>query len=429
MKKRLKSEHAAPAAEEVQRKCAACAEGGTAGPSAEGALRSLAGGSPLSAADRAYFEPRFGHDLGAVRVVEDAPPIAPPRRSGHARSLSATGSPSRAANAAPARRRVAHSSRTSWPMSCSRAVPGTCSRKCAACEAEDTTLRRKPVPSPLSGLLGDDPIHAPLIEDYRRRHGLPPGGVDESGERRGPSDAEIKYVLGPGQWLPPCPDVEPAPKDIDFRNPAHKRAFRDTNCVSPDSQAMPPACGFSPLQERLLEGAQGEASRRVKRALDRVTLAGKEGEDYAQDLAKRVFTGEAPTIKETVRLAHRRLEFPRRRGVDFAGRTCGDAACQQFATKAYVKGPGQLPVYICPLSFAYPTELSRTVLHEALHWAGLDADPTTPEGYCEKFDCFSPCQDKETGGRLGALPRLPGPAAGKRRSFVDKIVESVEEIP
>ena len=300
MKKRLKSEHAAPAAEEVQRKCAACAEGGTAGPSAEGALRSLAGGSPLSAADRAYFEPRFGHDLGAVRVVEDAAAD----RAAAAVGARAFTLGNRIAFARGERRAGTQEGRALLAHELAHVVQqggtGNVQRKCAACEAEDTTLRRKPVPSPLSGLLGDDPIHAPLIEDYRRRHGLPPGGVDKSGERRGPSDAEIKYVLGPGQWLPPCPDVEPAPKDIDFRNPAHKRAFRDTNCVSPDSQAMPPACGFSPLQERLLEGAQGEASRRVKRALDRVTLAGKEGEDYAQDLAKRVFTGEAPTIKETV---------------------------------------------------------------------------------------------------------------------------------
>lgn len=46
----------------------------------------------------------------------------------------------------------------------------------------------------LPGLLpDDDPIHRPIIEGYRREHGLPAGGVDESGQRVGPSDAEIKY--------------------------------------------------------------------------------------------------------------------------------------------------------------------------------------------------------------------------------------------
>jgi hypothetical protein len=39
----------------------------------------------------------------------------------------------------------------------------------------------------------DDPIHTPLIEDFRRRHGLPPSGLDASGNPVGPSAAEIKY--------------------------------------------------------------------------------------------------------------------------------------------------------------------------------------------------------------------------------------------
>ncbi len=38
-----------------------------------------------------------------------------------------------------------------------------------------------------------DPIHKPLIDDFRRKHGLPEGGVDPLGNRVGPSDAEIKY--------------------------------------------------------------------------------------------------------------------------------------------------------------------------------------------------------------------------------------------
>jgi hypothetical protein len=52
-----------------------------------------------------------------------------------------------------------------------------------------------------------DPIHAPLIEEYRRTAGLPPGGVDQFGNRVGPSDAEIKYGgllagMGHTRWLP-----------------------------------------------------------------------------------------------------------------------------------------------------------------------------------------------------------------------------------
>jgi len=42
---------------------------------------------------------------------------------------------------------------------------------------------------------GRDPIHDPLIEEFRRRAGLPPGGISETGEPVGPSEAEIKYRI------------------------------------------------------------------------------------------------------------------------------------------------------------------------------------------------------------------------------------------
>lgn len=48
-------------------------------------------------------------------------------------------------------------------------------------------------PIHVDGLEEDDPIHRPVIEQFRLREGLPLSGVDESGQRVGPSDAEIKY--------------------------------------------------------------------------------------------------------------------------------------------------------------------------------------------------------------------------------------------
>ena len=46
----------------------AAAAAAPAGPSARGALASLGKGMPLPAAERAFFEPRFGADLSAVRI-------------------------------------------------------------------------------------------------------------------------------------------------------------------------------------------------------------------------------------------------------------------------------------------------------------------------------------------------------------------------
>jgi hypothetical protein len=42
---------------------------------------------------------------------------------------------------------------------------------------------------------GDDPIHQPMIDDFRREQGLPEGGQDGSGNQVGPTDAEIKYQI------------------------------------------------------------------------------------------------------------------------------------------------------------------------------------------------------------------------------------------
>lgn len=47
----------------------------------------------------------------------------------------------------------------------------------------------------------EDPIHRPIIEDFRHREGLPPSGLDERGRRTGPSEYEIKY----GGLALPCP--------------------------------------------------------------------------------------------------------------------------------------------------------------------------------------------------------------------------------
>lgn len=68
----------------------------------------------------------------------------------------------------------------------------------------------------------DDPIHRPLIEEFREREHLPPGGRDETGMPAGPSDAEIKY----GGLLMPCPASTEVATAIDLRNEALAAGFR-----------------------------------------------------------------------------------------------------------------------------------------------------------------------------------------------------------
>lgn len=68
----------------------------------------------------------------------------------------------------------------------------------------------------------DDPIHRPLIEEFRRREHLPPRGRDEAGMPVGPSDAEIKY----GGLLMPCPQSTEVASVIDLTNAALAAGFR-----------------------------------------------------------------------------------------------------------------------------------------------------------------------------------------------------------
>ncbi len=74
------------------------------------------------------------------------------------------------------------------------------------------TVLRRAGPHP------DDPIHTPLIEEFRREQGLPPGGVDpQTGLPVGPTSEEIKYQILP-QWLaarPPARFIRPSPQPQD----------------------------------------------------------------------------------------------------------------------------------------------------------------------------------------------------------------------
>lgn len=54
--------------------------------------------------------------------------------------------------------------------------------------------------SPVDG--NSDPIHDPLIAQYRQAMGQPPGGIDpDTGQQVGPTDAELKYGGILNQWL------------------------------------------------------------------------------------------------------------------------------------------------------------------------------------------------------------------------------------
>lgn len=401
-------------------------------------------GQPLESTTRSFMEQRFGHDFSRVRVHADSHAADSARAvNAHAYTV---GSQIVFAQGqyAPAnregRRLIAHElahvvqqgpvpvvgssieiapSTGSAERDADRVESSIDSAPVAGLIAENKTrqLQRKPV--------SDDSTHEPMIEDFRRRNGFPPGGIDESGNRVGPTDSEIKYILLPAQALPLCPTIGNLEGKDNLSDPKIRQAQKDALCVTPESRAMKPACEFTQFQRKSLLAAQAEAAIRVDRAIGRIAVV-PEGQRFASELAKRLFTGVPPTLNEvTQRLTD--VQKLLRSTVTFEGRTCADPGCQQIAT-AFVSGP-QLPIFICPTAFTRPSTLYRTVLHESLHVTGLDADPTTPEGYCSKFDCVTPCLDKDVADAWTHFLDCVGQPLETRRSFVDKIVQSVEEIP
>ncbi len=81
----------------------------------------------------------------------------------------------------------------------------------------------------------DDPIHRPLIEEFRRQEHLPPGGRDETGMPAGPADAEIKY----GGLLMPCPRSTEVATAIDLRNEALAAGFRTAYGIHAQMRVRP----------------------------------------------------------------------------------------------------------------------------------------------------------------------------------------------
>ncbi len=144
-------------------------------------------GQPLDPATRAFMEPRFGYDFSRVQVHTDA----------------------RAAESARAVNALAYTVGRDVVFGAGQYVPHTTEgerlvahelmhvvQQGLEAQASAAILRRQGIGS------GQDPIHEPLIEEYRRAHGLPLNGRDPgTGEPVGPSEAELKYGGVLDAWL------------------------------------------------------------------------------------------------------------------------------------------------------------------------------------------------------------------------------------
>ena len=190
-------------------------------------------GQPLDGSTRALLEPRFGHDFGRVRIHRDA------QAAESARAVNALaytvgneivfGAGQFAPGTSTGQRILAHElthvvqqggamppmrNAAGTTPAAQQGGAGAAERALTVGAPDDASEREadlasrsilsgdplRPQQAPAAPHVqrnildkGDDPIHAPLVESYRREHGLPPGGKDEFGNPVGPSDAEIKY--------------------------------------------------------------------------------------------------------------------------------------------------------------------------------------------------------------------------------------------
>jgi hypothetical protein len=275
------------------------------------------------------------------------------------------------------------------------------------CDCDDETRARV---AEREGTVGADP-------DVVTLQRIPVGGdpLHEHGEEEGqsPSEPWRKYP-GPVQSGGICP--RPSDPELEVR------------CISQSAANRPPQCVLAPEQLAAVDTAKSDAQSRVQRALARAGT-GAAGRRYALETARRVFTGPLPTPEFIISTLTAMEGFLQGRTVWFAGRSCGDPTCNRAGVLAYVTGPGQLPIYVCPRSFlpGGGVELRRTVIHEVAHLAGIDVDLSQPETYCPQYDCSRPCRGVGVADAWALFIDCLGEAVRVRGDLTPKTIRSIEE--
>lgn len=190
-------------------------------------------GEPIDAATRTVMESSFGYDFSKVRIHRDA------KAAASARSVDALAytvgnevvfeSGRYAPRTREGRSLLAHElTHVVQQGGYRQRLDGKLSVGAADDESEraaETAARAIDADRPVSAAAGGgggilqrspagadaDPLHQPMIDDYRRSKGLPADGRDESGRPFGPSDAEIKYQLNRPSEDPDKIRIDPVP--------------------------------------------------------------------------------------------------------------------------------------------------------------------------------------------------------------------------
>lgn len=245
--------------------------------------------------------------------------------------------------------------------------------------------------------------------------------------------------------LEKAPPKEPEKKTYPVENCPFPSDFADANaagyhmnCIADAAFEKALTCNLTDQHFVLINAAREVARKRVERAERRMHWLG--GPEYAQKLAGYIFKDSPPdakTIKDTLAKV---VKIISGKSMQFRGATCADPLCESEGqhAAAFESGPTE-PVAFCPRAFlpSFLPDMSVTIIHEAVHLAGIDIDPDITERYCISKSCLEKCQDSTSadawshfidclGGPL-IKPKPDKPAFTPRTDFKDKTVGTIEK--
>jgi hypothetical protein len=345
-------------------------------------------GEPLDTSTRSHMEPRFGHDFSNVRVHTDA------RAAESANALNA--------EAYTLGQHVVFGDGNYRPASSD-------GRQLIAHELTHVVQQQStPAPAGASGMVQRQPKPAPPAKAPAKPKGKEP----------------------PPKVYP----VKNCPLPEDFKDA--QQAGSQMMCVGVGNEVFEqnPSCDLTEGHFKLINAAKEKARKRVQKAESRMHWLG--GPEYAQKLAKMTFKGEAPDSQMIKNTLATMLKLLTGDAIKFRGATCADPLCESKGQHAVAYESGRTePVAFCPRSFLefYLPKMERTVIHEAVHLAGIDIDPNIDEVYCDGKQCGEQCQDATSADAwalfidcLGGALLKAKPQYEPRTSFDQKTGQGVE---
>lgn len=290
-------------------------------------------GHPLDAATRAYFEPRFGHDFGRVRIHSDA----------------------RAAESAQAVDALAYTMGNHISF-------GSGSYRPRSNQGRE--------------LLAHELAH--VVQQSRSGYGITAGESHFEAEADRVASAVTSRNSRPALTGRGQPGLQCQHKSGASSSPAPITPTKhQQDIIDAARRAAAIRCQVAMHRVRgIVPPGQGE---RIDPALEMSVRA--------RSLARTMFQWDDPNMEQIGDVISSMVNFLTS-GVDVKVAAAGDSECGTRA--AYVRGL-RPPIVICPAFFSSNSEQRvRTMIHESAHLARIGS-AALGESYCVDFDCATSC--------------------------------------